>query len=984
MNEFSEEHNITDYTLPDEFEHSVHSKFNPKLKDLLTLLKDYKTDGAEFNIIDQVYFKKYNIPDNRLPEFFRLVDELRRNKTKMGFCERQKGPSGIMIDYDVFQSTEKRILDGDDYLLIIHSVLDLLKGYLKNLIIKDSYVLVIRKPNVEFRKEEKHYKDGFHILLPGIKICKSIKRKLMSDLSDLDLFKEHKHADLFVNRDEMVDTHSANVPVLFVGCSKKGKIPYVPSHLFKISYDKFIMVNTLTIDSINTPDFNLSHEFSLNYEKKDGTIKKTIFEPNENIKIDDFNTYDEELVDDPDKTLCINSITDPEFREVSKMVSILNPKRCEDYKQWFSVVCALASEGDKYKSIAFKFSGIREKGVRDEFERTWNTCIHNKDRYRPYNRQMILNYARKDNPDEYKTIYQEGYMSFLCKFVIDDTFLGLLGHFQIASLLYKMIGRKFAVDKAKGSTNFEWYEFITYPQSNNNPELWKWKKLGKGIKPVSLSKYLSIKVPNALHKVIENIKSKLDESPEDDQDRIDYYKKLMSNLKKTIINASSDGWKNSVFNQCRTVFYRKDFADSLDTNEDCIGVGNGILLLKPTIKLIQDYNHFNISRYTKVHYKPFTLEDENINLVFESLWNLFPEDEKDVFHYLMFYFAMSLTGRRKPTLFMFLIGNGANGKSFLLETIRGLLGEYGCKLPISYLVGKDAGSGAATPELMPLIGSRFAYFSESDKSERLRPSKMKRLTSHEPINVRQLYGEQQTVVHNSNFILCSNYNFTIDATDNGTWRRIMYYNMKFKFCKNPEGKYERKANTKLAGNKTRDNLFLSGAMSILTVYLFILDREFDGDFTNVPCATIQKETDIYRESQDYTNRFINDRIVMSSGQTVDMPDLVEKYIDWYNSTITEMKYFDKQDIRLQFENSKLQNKFTKNAKNSKTLIGYRILDAGEDKDEHESYISQRKRTNSIKEEQFLKDANGKGYKFVMKKLLEKFVSLEKSTTVDDF
>lgn len=942
---------------------------------------DKNSKNTEFNIIDQVRFKKYNIPENDLKEFFNLLETVRRNKIRnIGFCERQKGCTGIMIDYDVFQKINQRILCDDDYYLIIQTVLNLLSGYLVDFKIKNSFALVIRKIKVE-EKKDNIYKDGFHILFPGIKINKTTKYKLLSDLSAKDLFSDHDHVNDFIDRKKMVDRNSAHVPVLFVGNAKKDKTSYVISHLFKISYRAVCRIDGQDISFINNPDFNVSQEFSLNFERKDGFIQKKEFKS----IIAEQEEYEEEEIDNS-HTLCINSITDPDFKELVMMVGILSVERCENYNDWFPIVCALAKEGANYKTTAYNFSNTRKKGVRAEFESTFSKYINKKD-YPPYNRQMILNFARQDNPIEYKKIYENGYTQFILDNVFDEINQGKFQHYIVATLLKKMIGNKFVTDLPPGGKTVDWYEFISNPKVKNKAELWKWKKCCSGLNPVNLSHYLSKAVPLVLIKVIAELKKRLDEVSDDNKDQINYFKMLIKNIRYTTTNCQNNSFKSSVFKQCHDVFYSSGFASRLDSNENCIGVGNGILCLKPTIHLIQNYNNLNISKFTETNYKHFDIDDNDTQFAFKTLWELFPEDEKDVFHYLMFYFALSLNGRVKPAKFVFLIGPGSNGKSFLIKCIDNLFSSsvkseiensgHSATIPITYLSEKDQCSGQATPQLACLVNARFTHFTESQKSEVLRASKLKGLTSHEKINVRKLHCNQQTFTHKSTFIACSNHAFIVRGTDDGIWRRILFYKMKYKFTRtpNPEFKHHKKANEDLVLVTAYDPKFLSSIMSILTVYSFILDNQYNGKFTEVPCNTIEKETIEYRESQDLITRFINKRIVKSKDNDILISDLINSYMEWYIATIANCNYFNKADIILAFENSTLQKYMTDGKRKDKTLKGHRIIEIGEDIESGEKYMKDDNNIIIPPSKSFMDETC---YKKAMKKLFEKYNKFEKS------
>jgi phage/plasmid-associated DNA primase len=291
-------------------------------------------------------------------------------------------------------------------------------------------------------------------------------------------------------------------------------------------------------------------------------------------------------------------------------------------------------------------------------------------------------------------------------------------------------------------------------------------------------------------------------------------------------------------------------------------------------------------------------------------------------------------------------GNGANGKSYLLELVRNLLGGvddhgYGCKLPIQFLIEKEPLSNSASPALMPLEHARLAYFSESDKSEVLRAAKKKQLLSHEPLSIRGLYGKQQNIDNRANLVCASNYDLINQNTDHGTWRREAHYEMKIKLCSNPDPtrKNEKLVDLSFTKSKSRDPEFLSGMLGILTMYLGILDLKYGGDVDRVPHDTIMTETERFRNTQDILNRFITERIVTTPDENLEtrLVDAVDIYCHWYDKNVKACQH-DRRDISLMFQNSRLAGSLIREANGTIYLKNHRVLQPGEEKADDEEYL----------------------------------------------
>ncbi|WP_162175051.1 toprim domain-containing protein [Paraburkholderia mimosarum] len=66
-----------------------------------------------------------------------------------------------------------------------------------------------------------------------------------------------------------------------------------------------------------------------------------------------------------------------------------------------------------------------------------------------------------------------------------------------------------------------------------------------------------------------------------------------------------------------------------------------------------------------------------------------------------------LTASTDEHIFLFLFGQGANGKSVLAETLKRIMGDYARVVAPETLCGASRQGGAATPDLVPLIGARM-------------------------------------------------------------------------------------------------------------------------------------------------------------------------------------------------------------------------------------------------------------------------------------
>lgn len=142
--------------------------------------------------------------------------------------------------------------------------------------------------------------------------------------------------------------------------------------------------------------------------------------------------------------------------------------------------------------------------------------------------------------------------------------------------------------------------------------------------------------------------------------------------------------------------------------------------------------------------------------------------------FLQRWFGLSMTGLTGEQKFAFLYGSGANGKSVLVDLMAKLMGDYAASAKIESITGKNRrGGGDATPDLMPLIGARFARASEPDDGQRLQEGLIKELTGGEPILVRALNQNFVLVYPHFKLTISGNHKPEIHGGDDGIWRRVM-------------------------------------------------------------------------------------------------------------------------------------------------------------------------------------------------------------------
>jgi hypothetical protein len=281
--------------------YKIKSVQSPCLSQLHKFLSDAKMINASgdptTNIIDRHSCKCYNIPDNKIPKYFKLMEECRKEKIRMMMTERQGHYSGIMLDFDIYQDNSENQISDEIFYTLCQKIIELLKAEIINYtnVAKESTLIgITRRPKITYDEKHKCYKDGFHLLIPGIQVTRGVKKFIIQRIIELEMLDQVllgiKPANIKINSDtkyqrkHFLDVNSAHVPVFFIGSStKKGHVPYILTHIYSIviNFEMNSIMITKEDNLLKNPDINICYEFSINYECNAGIIKKNRREPSD-------------------------------------------------------------------------------------------------------------------------------------------------------------------------------------------------------------------------------------------------------------------------------------------------------------------------------------------------------------------------------------------------------------------------------------------------------------------------------------------------------------------------------------------------------------------------------------------------------------------------------------------------------------------------------------------------------------------------------
>jgi putative DNA primase/helicase len=232
------------------------------------------------------------------------------------------------------------------------------------------------------------------------------------------------------------------------------------------------------------------------------------------------------------------------------------------------------------------------------------------------------------------------------------------------------------------------------------------------------------------------------------------------------------------------------------------------------------------------------------------------------------------TGETREQVIAFLVGEGANGKSTLLDAIRDVLGDYAATAPPGFLTGRGAENRHPT-EVMDLMGRRLLTCNESDQGADLREGHVKQLTGETVLKGRRMHQDFSEFKNTAKLVLSTNHKPIIQGADYGIWRRLrlVMFDVKFGTADEVEaGTATRVKDPKLAAAllDEREGVFAWIVEGSKVWYRFGLETP----------ESVLTATSEYQSDSDRAKQFVTDNCALDKGAWVTITDLCQAYQIW--------------------------------------------------------------------------------------------------------
>lgn len=242
--------------------------------------------------------------------------------------------------------------------------------------------------------------------------------------------------------------------------------------------------------------------------------------------------------------------------------------------------------------------------------------------------------------------------------------------------------------------------------------------------------------------------------------------------------------------------------------------------------------------------------------------------DRDVRRFMRVFCGQMLIGRVEQQRFLFLFGQGANGKSIFVNVLSHVLGEYARSIPTETLTQQSRSSQGPSPDLMMLRGLRMAFATETEEGSRFAESRVKALTSSEPITAREPHGRFVTFIPSHTLIISGNHTPIVHDDSWGMWRRMCLVPFEVTI---PPARQDPKLFDKLIAEA-------DGIMSWMLSGL----RDYQRGGLVIP-GRVDTATQAYRSDMDSIGDWLHDMCELNASEREDKQSTFNSYRQWAES-----------------------------------------------------------------------------------------------------
>jgi putative DNA primase/helicase len=231
--------------------------------------------------------------------------------------------------------------------------------------------------------------------------------------------------------------------------------------------------------------------------------------------------------------------------------------------------------------------------------------------------------------------------------------------------------------------------------------------------------------------------------------------------------------------------------------------------------------------------------------------------------YLSRLLGHALDGTVTAHILPIFYGDGANGKSTLVDAVMAALGDYADAADPDLLRARTF--DAHPTGVADLYGLRLALLHESDTGHRLAEGTVKRLTGGDRLKARRMREDFWSFQPSHTFVMLTNHKPVVGGTDEGIWRRLRLVPFEVVI---PPGERDQDLGRQLAEES-----------AAVLAWLVAGYRAWQAGGFAEPQQVIEA-TDAYRAESDALGRFIAERCLLMPAQHVGSTELFIAWEKW--------------------------------------------------------------------------------------------------------
>jgi P4 family phage/plasmid primase-like protien len=808
------------------------------------------------------------------------------NGNKEYITEKQLIEDGpLLIDIDIrYEETVNERKYTDEHIIDLINIITYKLSDIYNFD-NNSEISVFVMEKDKINKTDKKVKDGIHLLFT-IKMHKAAQMILRDEILD-DVRSSWDDLPLTNSADDLIDEGiiKGTVNWQLYGSRKPGNDSYKLTNYYTLSYNKddnewSTAKNNLSKFNIKDNLFKLSarnnehngYEVNENYCRKFEDYKnklsnkerKTKLKLVDNINLDYFDYSKINNMKTLDNLIekMFDDLTPSEYelKEIHDFTLALSEKYYgqNSYSNWIRVGWALKNKNKKLFLTWLKMS-TKSKEFNwyevPKFYDMWKTFDENNPD--GLSERSIMYWLKNENIQEFNKIRRET-ISFYVEQTVDKS-----TDFDLATVLYQLYKDRFVCVSIKNNI---WYEYKNH----------KWFENDSG-------NSLRMKISTEMYDLYQNKSQTLIELLNKMDNSNENHEKLLIKCNKVsdiCVNLKKTNPKNNIMKEARDIFYDKDFINKLDSNPYLLCFNNFVIDFKEKKYRKGQPDDF-ISKSTNIDYLPYENVEKELSNIKDEINNfidsLFPDEELK--NYIWEHLASCMIGTNLNQTFNIYTGSGCNGKSVLVELMSRILGDYKGVIPVSLITQNRGSIGSASPEVVQLMGTRYAVMQEPKKGDKINEGIMKEITGGDPIQARALFKEAVTFIPQFKLVVCTNTLFDIKSNDDGTWRRIRVCDFKSKFTENPYIDFpkENYPHQYKIDKKLTEKFNIWGP--IFASMLVELAFKLGGKVTD--CKAVLSTSDKYRQDQDYLAEFAKEKIIKQKDGKIKKTEIMEEFKNWY-------------------------------------------------------------------------------------------------------